>query len=41
VLSDGRFYRETVGGRPLVDWVYKLIHRKSVDDVHCADCRPR
>ena len=37
-LSDGPFYSEEVNGRPLVDWVTRLIAGKPVDDVHCKQC---
>jgi Pectinacetylesterase len=40
VVSDGRFYTETVGGEPLVDWVTRLIQRESVADVRCTACAP-
>ena len=38
VLSDGLFYRETVNGVKLVDWVRQLIALEPVDDVHCKKC---
>jgi hypothetical protein len=38
VLSDGTFYTEQVNGRPLVDWVTRLIEGKPVADVHCRQC---
>jgi hypothetical protein len=41
VVSDGRFYTETVRGEPLVDWVTRLIQRESVADVRCTECGPR
>ena len=40
VVSDGRFYTETVGGELLVDWVTRLIERESVADVRCTACGP-
>jgi hypothetical protein len=39
VLNDGPFYTVTVNGEKLVDWVTRLIEGKSVDDVHCRQCR--
>jgi hypothetical protein len=39
VLTDGRFYTETVKGEELVDWVTRLIEGKPVADVHCKACR--
>jgi hypothetical protein len=38
VLSDGLFYKETVNGVKLVDWVRQLIAHEPVDDVHCRKC---
>jgi hypothetical protein len=39
VLSDATFYSVTVDGRPLVDWVGRLVAGEPVDDVRCVDCR--
>ena len=39
VLSDAGFYTETVNGERLVDWMTRLIERRSVADVHCTKCR--
>jgi Pectinacetylesterase len=38
VLSDGLFYKETVNGVKLVDWVRQLIAHEPGDDVHCKKC---
>jgi hypothetical protein len=38
VLTEERFYTETVNGQPLVDWLTRLIAREPVDDVHCKAC---
>jgi hypothetical protein len=38
VLTEARFYTETVNGQPLVDWLTRLIAREPVDDVHCKAC---
>jgi hypothetical protein len=38
VLSDEPFYTEQVNGQRFVDWVTRLIERKTVDDVHCRRC---
>jgi len=37
-LSDGTFYTEEVDGRPLHEWVTRLLTGGPVDDVHCTDC---
>jgi hypothetical protein len=34
-----KFYELEVNGEKLVDWVTRLIEGKSVDDVHCQQCR--
>jgi hypothetical protein len=39
VLTDGRFYTETVNGESLVDWVTSLIAGEPAGDVHCRACR--
>jgi hypothetical protein len=39
ILSDGPFYRETVAGVKLVDWVTRLIEGEPVNDVRCQGCR--
>jgi hypothetical protein len=39
ILSDGPFYRETVAGVKLVDWVTRLIEGQAVEDVRCQRCR--
>ena len=40
-LSDGTFYTEEVNGKPLVDWVTRLVEGEPVEDVHCIDCTDR
>ena len=37
-LSDGTLYTEEVDGRPLHEWVTRLLTGGPVDDVHCTDC---
>jgi hypothetical protein len=41
ILEWPRFYELEVNGDRLVDWVDALIEGKSVDDVHCNDCKAR
>jgi hypothetical protein len=38
-LSDDRFYKETVNGQTLVQWVADLVEGEPVDDVRCGECR--
>jgi hypothetical protein len=40
VLTDGPVYTEKVNGKPLVDWVTRLIAGEEVADVHCEECTP-
>jgi hypothetical protein len=37
-LHSDTFYRETVNGVLLVDWVTALVRGEPVDDVHCTVC---
>lgn len=37
-LSERELFATEVNGRPLVDWVTKLIAGEPVDDVHCTEC---
>jgi len=39
VLGDAELYDGEVGGHRLVDWVSGLVEGKTVDDVHCRECR--
>src|SRR5262249_20546108 len=39
-LDTDHFYRETVNGEPLVDWITDLVDHKPVPDVHCTNCHP-
>ena len=38
VLTEDRFYTQTVNGEKLVDWVTRLIAGEAVEDVHCDEC---
>jgi Pectinacetylesterase len=38
VFTEARFYRETVNGQSLVDWVTKVVAGQPVKDVHCTKC---
>jgi hypothetical protein len=38
VLTQPKFYTETVEGVRFVDWVSKLVRRQPAPDVHCTDC---
>jgi hypothetical protein len=39
LLEWPRFYELEVNGEKLVDWVTGLVEGKSIDDVHCQECR--